>query len=288
MSLFYKPNRKSDYNYGGPRWRLSRSKIALFTECPRCFYIDNKLGVARPPGFPFNLNSAVDALLKKEFDVHRAKGEPHPIMQEYKIDVLPFSHASLDVWRENFKGVECKHEPTGMTVAGAVDDLWVNKAGELIVVDYKSTSKDARIVALDEAWHDGYKRQMETYQWLLRQNGFKVNDTGYFVYANASKDRDGFDGRLEFELTLIPYTGDASWVDKTLLAIKECLDSNLLPAASLDCDYCRYRESTGKALLPFANSHAQSTPATSEKSSIKKSKKKDQEIEKTHETAQLF
>ena len=65
MSQFYKPNRKPDWNYGGPRWRLSRSKIALFLECARCFYIDNKLGVARPPGFPFNLNSAVDFLLKK-------------------------------------------------------------------------------------------------------------------------------------------------------------------------------------------------------------------------------
>ena len=71
MSLFYKPNRKPDWNYGGPKWRLSRSKIALFMECPRCFYIDNVLGVARPPGFPFNLNSAVDALLKKEFDALR-------------------------------------------------------------------------------------------------------------------------------------------------------------------------------------------------------------------------
>jgi len=290
MSLFYKPNRKPDWNYGGPRWRLSRSKIALFTDCPRCFYVDNKLGVARPPGFPFNLNSAVDALLKKEFDVHREKGEPHPIMQEYNIDVLPFKHANLDVWRENFKGVEFLHTPTGMLVAGAVDDLWVNKKGELIVVDYKSTSKDARIVALDEEWHDGYKHQMETYQWLLRQNGFAVNDTGYFVYANATKDREGFDGRLEFELTLIPYKGDDSWLEPTLFKLKECLDSNLLPAASVDCDYCRYRRAAGEALLPFANAQAQSDPvmAKSEKTAIKKSKKKDNEYEQTHETAQLF
>ena len=64
MSVYYKPDRSPDWNYGGNKWRLSRSKIGLFLECPRCFYIDNKLGTGRPPGFPFNLNSAVDALLK--------------------------------------------------------------------------------------------------------------------------------------------------------------------------------------------------------------------------------
>ena len=161
MSQFYKPNRKPDWNYGGSKWRLSRSKIALFLECARCFYIDNKLGVARPPGFPFNLNSAVDFLLKKEFDVHRANGTKHPIHEQYGVDAVPFAHADIDVWRENFKGIEFKHPATGFTIAGAVDDVWVNPKGELIVVDYKSTSKDAKIESLDEEWHDGYKHQIK-------------------------------------------------------------------------------------------------------------------------------
>ena len=29
---------------------------------------------------------------------------------------------------------------------------------------------------------------------ILRKNGFKVSDMGYWFYANASKDRDSFDG----------------------------------------------------------------------------------------------
>lgn len=248
MSQFYKPNRKPDWNYGGPKWRLSRSKIDLFMQCQRCFYVDNKLGVARPPGFPFNLNSAVDALLKKEFDIHRAHGESHPLMKHYGVDAVPFAHKDLDIWRENFKGVQHVHKATGFTISGAVDDLWVNPKGELIVVDYKSTSKDARIETLDEDWHDGYKRQMEIYQWLLRQEGFTVSDTGYFVYANASKDKEAFDGKLEFELTLISYTGDASWIEETLGKIKTCLDSNIIPLVGVDCDYCAYRESAGKVL----------------------------------------
>lgn len=249
MSQYYKPDRNPNWNYGGGNWRLSRSKIDLFTECPRCFYIDNKLGTARPPGFPFNLNSAVDALLKKEFDRHRAAATPHPLMRAYDLDAVPFEHEKMDTWRDSLRGgVTHVHRETGLKVCGGVDDIWVNPAGELIVVDYKATSKDKRIEALDEEWHAGYKRQMEVYQWLLRHNGFKVSDVGYFVYCNASRAEEAFDGKLIFDVTLVPHKGDDSWVNGTLLSIKQCLDSEDLPAASEDCDYCRYREVVGKKL----------------------------------------
>lgn len=249
MSEYYKPDRNPGWNYGGKNWRLSRSKIGLFLECPRCFYIDNKLGTARPPGYPFNLNTAVDALLKKEFDVHRAGKSAHPLMAAYGLDAIPFEHAQMDTWRENFKGVEVMHEPTGLRVSGAIDDIWVRPSGELIIVDYKSTSKDEKIEALDKDWHIGYKRQMETYQWLFRQSGFTVSDTGYFVYANATKDRKAFDGKLEFELTLVPYEGNDGWVEDALRDIKRTLESEAVPEAGEGCDYCRYREAAGKKLI---------------------------------------
>lgn len=249
MSQYYKPNRNPNWNYGGSHWRLSRSKIDLFIECPRCFYIDNKLGVARPPGFPFNLNSAVDALFKKEFDIHRTKQSIHPLMQQYGVDAVPFEHEKMNVWRENFKGITFYHEPTGFTVSGAIDDIWVNPAGELIVVDYKSTSKDQKIETLDQEWQDGYKRQMEVYQWLLRKNGFTVSNTGYFVYANASKNEVAFDGKLLFDVTLIPHKGNDSWVDDVLERIKNTLDAKTIPTPNEQCDYCQYRESAGKVLL---------------------------------------
>ena len=266
MSQYYKPNRNPDWNYGGPRWRLSRSKIDLFKECQRCFYIDNKLGTARPPGFPFNLNSAVDKLLKKEFDIHRSAQSSHPLMREYGLDAVPFEHPKMDIWRENFKGVEVRHAPTGFTVSGAVDDLWVNPKGEVIVVDYKATSKDGE-VNLDAEWQDGYKRQMEVYQWLLRENGLTVSDTGYFVYVNGRTDLEAFDGKLEFDVKLIPYTGNADWVEGTLMEIKSALDSEDIPEPGKECDYCRYREAAGKVLrTQYEKTHPkEAKPATEKK-----------------------
>jgi hypothetical protein len=252
MSSYYKPHRKPDYNYGGSKWTLSRSKIDLFMECARCFYIDNVLGTARPPGFPFNLNSAVDALLKKELDTHRAQGTQHPLAAAYGLDAVPFSHTKMDEWRDALRhGVKFVHEPTGLIVRGGVDDIWVGKDGKLIVIDYKATSKDGKIESLDEEWHRGYKRQLEVYQWLLRKNGFEVSDTGYWFYANATKDREAFDARLDFEMTLVPYTGSTDWVEPTLFKLKECLDGGQLPRPGEDCDYCTYREAVGTVLQPY-------------------------------------
>ena len=256
MSQYYKPNRNPDYSFGGSKWTLSRSKIDLFMECRRCFYIDNKLGVARPPGYPFNLNSAVDALLKKELDVHRARGTQHPLAAAYGIDAVPFAHAKMDEWRDALRnGIKTVHKQTGLVVRGGVDDIWVNKDGELIVIDYKATSKDAKIESLDEEWHRGYKRQLEVYQWLLRRNGFKVSDMGYWFYANATKDREAFDGRLDFDLTLVPYKGSDSWVEGALIDLKACLDADALPEAAGDCDYCRYRQAAGIVLSKYAPAH---------------------------------
>src|ERR1043165_773680 len=101
----------SDYYYGkrtknlyvpgaSEPFKLSRSKLELFLNCPRCFYLDRRLGLGQPPGFPFNLNSAVDHLLKKEFDIHRAKNQRHPLFKHYGIDAVPYAHDQLNVWRD--------------------------------------------------------------------------------------------------------------------------------------------------------------------------------------------
>ena len=240
MSDYYNPHRGAAWNYGGDQWKLSRSKIDLFLECPRCFYIDNKFGTKRVPGYPFALNSAVDYLLKQEFDIHRAKGEQHPLQKEYGIDARPAVHKELNIWRENFKGVQCFYEPTGMMVSGAIDDLWINDNDEYIVVDYKATAKEEAVTGLDKEWQEGYKRQMEVYQWLLRQKGLKVSNTGYFVYCTGKLDRKAFDKRIEFDVNLIPYEGDDSWVEGALLSIKTCLEGDDIPASGPNCDYCDY------------------------------------------------
>lgn len=255
MSQFYNPNRTK--NVFDPKseepFLLSRSKIDLFLNCRRCFYLDCRLGVAQPPGFPFSLNAAVDTLLKKEFDLHRAKGLAHPLMTTYKIEAIPYRHKMINIWRNPRQGgIKYYHNLTNFSVYGAVDDVWVDKKNNLIVVDYKATSKSGE-VGIDADWQIGYKRQMEVYQWLFKRNNFKVSDTGYFVYCNGDADKEAFDGKLEFNVKIIPYKGNSKWVEDALMEIKKCLMSDKLPSASVNCDFCRYRKAAFKFENLFAN-----------------------------------
>lgn len=253
MAGSYYQQRNKPYQPGqSESFKLSRSKIELFMQCPRCFWLDARLKIRRPDSPPFNINKTIDELFKKEFDVHRAAGTPHPIMLDNQIEAVPYQHKDLDKWRYNFTGVSTLHEPTNLYIFGAIDDVWVNNAGELIVVDYKATSKNKE-VSIDSDWQISYKRQMEVYQWLLCANGFAVSDTGYFVYTNARVDLDGFGDRLEFKTKLIPYTGDASWVEPTIKKIKACLETDMPPVGTAamggECDFCLYAKARTELTL---------------------------------------
>lgn len=250
MSQYY--NARRTRNIFDPQstepFRVSRSKIDLFIECSRCFYVDRRLGVARPPGFPFSLNSAVDTLLKKEFDAHRAVATSHPLMKSYGINAVPFADSRMDEWRDSLRrGVQYLHAPTNLLITGGVDDVWINPRKELIIVDYKATSKSGE-VNLDAEWQDGYKRQMEVYQWLFRKNGFTVSDTGYFVYCNGNADKEAFDGKLEFDVKLIPYRGNDEWIEGTIVKMHRCLMQDEAPSARAACDYCAYRDAVQTVL----------------------------------------
>jgi hypothetical protein len=233
---------------------ISRTKLDMFAECPRCAYLDLKLGVKRPSGPSFTLNNAVDELLKREFDTHRARGNPHPLMSAYGIDAIPYADERLEEWRDALRrGITYIHTPTNLCLRGGIDDVWKSSNGELLIVDYKATSKKVGPSSEDDLY-DSYKRQMEIYQWLFRQNGFNVSSTGYFVYVNGKSDAEAFDGKLEFDVCLIPYTGNDSWVEPMLYELKGMLVREAIPPIGKafgggPCDFCTYRENAGKALM---------------------------------------
>lgn len=254
----YKPGQTTPF-------KVSRSKIELFMQCPRCFWLDVRLKITRPSSPPFNINKAIDELFKKEFDSYRQQGKPHPLMVEFGVEAVPYQNDSLDVWRETFTGVVAIHEPTNLHVFGAVDDLWQAADGQVIVVDYKATAKDKE-VGIDSGWQISYKRQMEVYQWLLRQNGLPVSDTGYFVYANGRMDLDGFNDRVEFRTKVIPYKGNDSWVEPTLAKMKQCMDSEAMPPVGDHimggpCEFCTYARQRTELTLQ----HVQSKKSNSKK-----------------------
>ena len=233
-------------------FELSRSKIELYFSCPRCLYLDRRLGVSPPQLADFKLYNAIDEIMKREFDVYRERSESHPVAVAAGVDAVPFSHPDLDTWRNPFKGVRHHHTESNFIVFGGVDDVWQDSDDALVVVDYKSTCVPGK-PDLDKSWHDQYRRQIEVYQWLFRENGFDVSETGYFVFANAKDDAATFDGALNFDLSLVPHEGDTSWIDSTLSDIRTLLSSDTIPSYGKWCNLCPYRDAAGNSFRHHAS-----------------------------------
>ena len=223
------------------RRQLSRSKLDLFLECPRCFYEDVVRGNGRPGGPAFTLNIAVDELFKREFDAYRVRQEPHPLFATAGLEAVPLQDPRLGAWRRNFTGVRWLDDETGWTLFGAVDDLWLGADGRVMVADYKATAKAEHVTA--KTLHPAYRRQADVYQFLVAQQGLDVSDRAWFVYANGLKTADGFHDTLRFDTRLVSYDGDRSWVLDAFRAAVSLVVSGQRPDPGAECPWCRFAAS---------------------------------------------
>ena len=226
-------------------FKVSRSKLSDYLTCKRCFYLDRVKGLKYLDSIPFTLNNAVDELCKKEFDYHREKQTPHPVMIENKINAVPFKHPDMEKWQNSLsQGVEYIHPNLNLKLAGGIDDVWLNlDTQKLIVVDYKAQSKkeEKKISGyLDDVYHEGYKFQLDFYKYLFEKNGFKVQETGYFVVYNATLERESFNNKLNFSCNLIAYKTDSSHIEKKIINMKKTMDSSNIPPITEHCQNCNY------------------------------------------------
>ncbi|MCX6761183.1 MAG: PD-(D/E)XK nuclease family protein [Candidatus Nealsonbacteria bacterium] len=173
--------------------QLSPNSLDLFLDCPHCFWLDKKMGIKRPPPYPYALNIAVDLLLKKEFDQYRAKNEPHPLLVSSNISAKLFHNQDLlDQWRNNFSGIRYYDSELGATIFGAVDDVLEFPDGKLAPLDYKTTGSSVANI------YDRFQLQMDVYTYLLEKNGFATTRKGYLAFYVVEK-HDGFNDRLPFK-----------------------------------------------------------------------------------------
>lgn len=230
---------------GSAPLRLSRSRLALFLECARCFRLAVAGGAPRPDSGPLRLHLAIDTRMKREFDEHRLAGRAHPAMTLAGVEAVPLIHPRLEEWRDFRRGIAAVHAASHLELYGAVDDLWVHPDGRVSVADYKATSARPP-VGFAGLNYDGYRRQLEIYRWLVEANGLPTFGEDYWVVANADPDRES-EGTLPLALSVLPYAGDCRWVPDALRAARECLDAPALPAPARECRWCRYRQAAAAA-----------------------------------------
>jgi hypothetical protein len=225
-------------------YKLSRSRLELFLDCPLCFYLLCRLGIKRPSTYPYTLNLEVDRSLKNKFDKYRLSQTIPKLLEQNGIHAKPFEHLMIPKWRDSLNhGIRYVIPGTNIMFYGGIDDIWVNMEKkdviELIVVDYKATAKNQETFTLKDLPPE-YFRQVEMYQWLFRQNGFTVSNTAYFVYCNGRGNSDDSDDiELIFYPTLISYEGNDSWVTPKIMEVHKCLQSDELPCSSEKCEHCK-------------------------------------------------
>jgi len=227
-------------------FKLSRGKFSDFLSCPRCFFMDRVLGLAEP-GMPgWSLNSATDELLKKEFDVCREKQIPHRLFKDYGVEhIVPFKHEQMDAWRDaKARGLIHRFEDTNILLSGGIDDIWQDTiTQELIVVDYKSQASREIVETetyLKGVYHQGYKIQLDFYNYLLSSMGFKIGATSYFLVVNADTSVSGFHGNMKFSETIIPYKHDISWITSKVRDMITLMNQEEVPIGHESCENCAY------------------------------------------------
>jgi len=246
ISKGFRTRKNSFYQKGSDKpFTISRSKFSNFIDCARCFYLDRVKGLKEPSMPGWALNSAVDDLLKKEFDKHRKEKTPHPIMKEYNLNFIPYDHPEIDKWRQSLSsGISYLDKETNLIIKGGIDDVWYDlDKEELVVVDYKAQSNNTPVETqayLEGKYHQGYKRQMDIYVHILRNMDFKVSDTTYFMVCNGEKTNDFFENRIDFKTVLVPYKSDPSWIPDKIKEMKIILDREEIPEYNIDCESCVY------------------------------------------------
>ena len=214
--------------------KLSPNSLNLFLECPHCFWLDKNMGIKRPPPYPYALNSAVDALLKEEFDTYRSKKMPHPLLKENGIKAHLFPNQKLlNQWRNNLAGIRYFDEGLEATLFGAVDDVLELDDGRIAPLDYKSTGSTAANI------YDRFQLQLDTYAFLMEKNGYKTLHKGYLAFYIVDKSK-GFIDRLPFRKEIIEIDTNPSDIYEIFKDAVECLREVNPPNHSSDCQFAKW------------------------------------------------
>jgi len=215
-------------------YKLSPSAINLFLECPRCFWLDKHGVWKRPAGIFPSLPSGMDRILKEHFDRFRDNGElpPEICTHEHCNGLKLFGETQeekdlINSWRNNFKGIRYT-DKKGNTLFGAVDNILKNK-DTLIVLDYKT-----RGFPVKEDTHEHYQNQMDTYNFLLRENGYKTEDYTFLLFYMPSKVMPT--GEVIFDTTLLKIKTNPKDGEKIFKKAISCLEDD---CPKKTCQWCK-------------------------------------------------
>jgi len=206
--------------------------LPLFLECPRCFWLE-KIKKIKRPGGPFpSLPNGMDRVLKQHFDIHRSQRTLPETLEGKFTGALYPDLQKLNVWRDNFKGLQYKVEE-GTILKGAVDDLFVTSDGKYAPLDFKTRGYPRK-----EDTHEYYQLQMDCYALLLDKNG--LPSAGFAIilfYYPLSVNREH---HVEFKVEPVKVPTHTKNAETVIRKAISCLRGEE-PRASDECELCHWK-----------------------------------------------
>lgn len=214
--------------------KLSPSSLSLFSECPRCFWLDKIKGIKRPATVFPSLPGGMDNLIKKYFDQYRKEGELPPELKDRVPGKLMPDQTLIDSWRNWRKGLEFIDESSGnFALGGALDECLLD--GDVYIpADFKT-----RGYKLKDDSSNYYLDQLSFYSLLLEKNGFKTNTAGYLIWYIL--EDVGKMGNVKFSVEVTKLTTDTNRAYQIFKNAAEVLKDSL-PDSSKECGFCAWEK----------------------------------------------
>jgi CRISPR/Cas system-associated exonuclease Cas4 (RecB family) len=214
-------------------YKLSPSRMNLFFECERCFWLRVNKKINRPSGpFP-SLPSGVDQKVKNHFDRFRQKDESPPELEDLDLTLLEDSQflQKARSWRTEPK---LRLNELNAILRGGVDDLLEDQSGNIVVMDYKTRGYPPKE---DSGAPDYYRRQVNLYNLILRENGYKTKEYGLILYFYPEKFTES--GGFLFHTEIRKVDVDMEKARKMVEDAVNTLEGEI-PEHSENCDFCEW------------------------------------------------
>jgi len=211
------------------------TSLPLFLNCPRCFWLEKIKKIKRPSGpFP-SLPNGMDRILKQHFDTHRSKKTlPKALEGKFSGSLYP-DLKKLDVWRNNFKGLQHEAKP-GFILKGALDDLFVTSSRKYAPLDFKTRGYPRK-----EDTHEYYQLQMDSYALLLEKNGMKTAGFAILLFYHPLKVNR--EHHVEFNADPVKIPTNPKNAENVMQQAISCLQGKE-PKVSKECGFCRWLDNS--------------------------------------------
>lgn len=215
--------------------KLSPSKLNRLNDCPRCFFLEYKLGLKQASGIFPSLPGGMDNVIKKHYDTFRGTGSLPPglVGTEVEGELLP-DQAKMTMWR-NWRTTDLivVDEDRDAQLTGALDEcIVIDKI--YIPADYKTRGWPLKDPG-DPAKY--YQTQLDCYELMLESVGYKTAGYAWLIYYWPIEiDSDGI---VKFEVTPIKLETEPERAMEIFRKAADILAQDDIPEANPECKYCK-------------------------------------------------